>query len=127
VAAARKILQRGNEVGQMMKVVGEEGTALEDFIVYLKGEYLDAVYLQQDAYDAVDAASSHERQQYVFEAIGRILRASLAFPSKDAARQFFHRLTQATKDWNRVEMQAEEFKKQQARLEALLAEVTRNA
>jgi hypothetical protein len=29
----------GNEIGQMMKVVGEEGTSIEDFIVYLKAEY----------------------------------------------------------------------------------------
>ena len=41
----------------MMKVVGEEGTSLEDFVVYLKSEFLDAVYLQQDAYDDVDGAT----------------------------------------------------------------------
>jgi vacuolar-type H+-ATPase catalytic subunit A/Vma1 len=44
-----RVLREGNEVNQMMKVVGEEGTSIDDFVVYLKAEYLDAVYLQQDA------------------------------------------------------------------------------
>ena len=34
---------QGSECNQMMKVVGEEGTAIDDFIVYLKGEFLDAL------------------------------------------------------------------------------------
>ncbi|MCL1813976.1 MAG: V-type ATP synthase subunit A, partial [Treponema sp.] len=42
VGYAAKLLIRGTEVEQMMKVVGEEGTSVEDFIIYLKGEFLDA-------------------------------------------------------------------------------------
>ncbi len=125
VAAARAMLQKGNEVNQMMKVVGEEGTSLDDFLAYLKAEYLDAVYLQQDAYDPVDCATSMERQRFVFGFMMHVLRAPLAFDGKDAARQFFHRLTQATRDWNRVAMEAPEFRAQQQRIEAMLAEVSR--
>ena len=96
---------RGNEVGQMMKVVGEEGTSIEDFVVYLKAEYLDAVYLQQDAFDAVDGATSAERQKHVFGVIAEHpAGATWHFEDKDAARRFFHQLTQTTRDWNRVEM-----------------------
>jgi V/A-type H+/Na+-transporting ATPase subunit A len=51
VAWAHWYLERGSEVGQMMKVVGEEGTSMDDFLVYLKGEFLDAVYLQQNSFD----------------------------------------------------------------------------
>ena len=127
VEVARKVLQRGYEVNQMMKVVGEEGTALEDFVIYLKAEFLDAVYLQQDAYDLVDCATGRERQQHVFGVISRILSASMTFTAKDAARQFFHRLTQAARDWNRIDQAAPEFQQQQAVVEALLAEVTQHA
>jgi len=49
----------------MMKVVGEEGTSIEDFIVYLKSEFLDGVYLQQNGFDEVDAATDLKRQEYV--------------------------------------------------------------
>jgi V/A-type H+-transporting ATPase subunit A len=120
VAAVRQVLLRGNEINQMMKVVGEEGTAIEDFLIYLKAEYIDAVYLQQDAYDRVDCATSSERQRHVFAVLVRIVNAHLRFDEKDAARQFFHRLTQATRDWNRLAMDTDEFKEQQGRLEAML-------
>ncbi len=46
----------------MMKVVGEEGTSAEDYIIYQKGELLDAVYLQQNSFDPIDAACPPERQ-----------------------------------------------------------------
>jgi len=127
VATARKILSQGNDVSQMMKVIGEEGTSLEDFIVHLKSEYMDATYLQQDAFDPVDSATSQERQSYVFDVMVRILETRLNFTDKEKARQFFHRLTQATKEWNRIAMDAGEFKQQQARIEALLAEVSTHA
>ena len=55
LAEANRMLRNGNEVGQMMKVVGEEGTSIDDFIVYLKSEYMDATYLQQNAFDEIDS------------------------------------------------------------------------
>jgi V/A-type H+-transporting ATPase subunit A len=125
IAAARTMLQKGNDISQMMKVVGEEGTSLDDFLMYLMAEYLDAVYLQQDAYDDIDCATDRERQQYVFGVIMRVLRTKLAFDGKDAARQFFHRLTQVTRDWNRVAMGAPEFKAQEQQIDGMLAEVSR--
>ena len=68
IAFARNVLREGNEVGQMMKVVGEEGTSIDDFVLYLKSEYVDAAYLQQDAYHEVDGANDADRQKYVFTA-----------------------------------------------------------
>lgn len=124
VAFARAILRRGNEVNQMMKVVGEEGTSIDDFVTYLKAEYLDAVYLQQDAFHEVDAATSAERQKYVFARIFKTLKTPLQFQDKDAARQFFQRLTQLTKDWNRAPMDSPEFKEFETRADQMLAEVT---
>ena len=43
IETARKILRTGNEVGQMMKVVGEENTSIDDFMTYLKAEYLASI------------------------------------------------------------------------------------
>ncbi|MCK5083091.1 MAG: V-type ATP synthase subunit A, partial [Candidatus Omnitrophica bacterium] len=60
------ILKKSNSVNQMMKVVGEEGTSTNEFIDYLKGEFLDAVYLQQNAFDKTDEATSADRQKYIF-------------------------------------------------------------
>ncbi len=121
---ARDLLHDGNEVNQMMKVVGEEGTSIEDFVLFLKSEYLDAVYLQQDAYHPVDGASSAERQRYVFARIDRIMRTRLKFDDKDEARRFFQRLTRLTKDWNRVDPEAVEFAQLEQQIEQRLLEVT---
>ena len=124
---AREVLRRGSDVDQMMKVVGEEGTTIEDFMVYLKAEYVDAVYLQQDAFDAVDEATSADRQRVVFGVIADVLRADLSFPDKDEARKFFHQLTQITRDWNRVEMDTTEFKDLQARVRHQVSEAGSHA
>ncbi|MGA1529544.1 MAG: V-type ATP synthase subunit A [Kiritimatiellia bacterium] len=127
VAFARKLLRNGNEVGQMMKVVGEEGTSIEDFTVYLKSEYLDAVYLQQNAFNEVDAATDADRQEYVFARILKILKTAMHFTEKDEARHFFQKLTQMTKDWNGIHKDKPEFKEMEDKIMAALAEVTEYA
>jgi V/A-type H+-transporting ATPase subunit A len=127
IALARDVLTKGHEVQEMMKVVEEEGTAMADFVVYLKAEYLDAVYLQQDAFDPVDGASPAERQRHVFAHVAGVLAADLDFVDKDAARSFFQALTQATKDWNRAAMDDESFAAAEARLRAMLSEVMADA
>ena len=126
VEEARHILAAGNDVNQMMKVVGEEGTSIEDFITYLKSEYLDSVYLQQDAYHEIDAACSADRQKYVFDRVYKILKTPMEFADKDSARGFFLKLTQATKDWNRVAFDSNDFKSLEEQIFNSVAEVTKN-
>jgi V/A-type H+-transporting ATPase subunit A len=100
VEYGRHILYRGNEIDQMMKVVGEEGTSLDDYIVYLKGDFLDAVYLQQNAFDPVDAAVNTERQRYMFDLLLQILAAKLDLADKAQARTYFYQLRQKFLDLN---------------------------
>jgi V/A-type H+-transporting ATPase subunit A len=124
VAVARKLLRDGNEVGQMMKVVGEEGTSIDDFIVYLKSEYVDATYLQQNAFNDVDAATSVERQEYVFDKLLKLLKTKLKFDDQAKARSFFQKLTQTCRDWNGAEFESDEFKQTEEQLNKMLAEVS---
>ncbi len=116
VALARSLLQKSSEVDQMMKVVGEEGTALPDFVDYLKGEFIDEVYLQQNAYDPVDGATSADRQKYVFNVLHDILAADLKFRDKEAARGFFHEIRQIFRNWNSAPQDSEEFKNLESEL-----------
>ncbi|MBS3932967.1 MAG: V-type ATP synthase subunit A [Truepera sp.] len=120
VETAKTALRGGYEVEQMMKVVGEEGTSLDDFVRYLKAEYLDASYLQQDAFHPVDGATSANRQRYVFSRLVRILRARLSFNDKDAARRFFQELTQLTKEWNRSPEDSPDFTRLERQIAALV-------
>ena len=118
VEAARAMLRRGSEVGQMMKVVGEEGTSIGDFIVYLKAEFLDAVYLQQNAFSESDASTPVERQKIMFDVVEQALLANLPFgdKDKDKARSFFMDLQQAFIDWNDKKMGSPEFESQKKSL-----------
>jgi V/A-type H+/Na+-transporting ATPase subunit A len=121
VKNAHKILRRGNEVHQMMMVVGEEGTSIDDFVYYLKSEYLDAVYLQQNGFDPVDAVSDTDRQEYVFNKIFDIINIDFHFADKDAARHFFNDLRQLTIDWNYIKMGTDEFKEQEKAIDKHIA------
>jgi len=120
---AKKILFKGSEVQQMMKVVGEEGTSIEDFIIYLKGEFLDAVYIQQNGFDPVEAATSADRQKYVFSKIvNDILKTEFNFSDKEKARQFFYILRQHFIDLNYQKWQSESFSKEEKKINELLKE-----
>ncbi len=103
------ILHHGDEIGSMMKVVGEEGTSIEDYVTYLKGEMLDSVYLQQNSFDLTEANCTVDRQRYVIDRLVTILGSSYRLDSKDAARDFFNRMRQRFIDWNYSEFQSEEF------------------
>jgi V/A-type H+-transporting ATPase subunit A len=121
VAYAHSFMARGSEVEQMMKVVGEEGTSLDDYLVYLKGSFLDSVYFQQNSFDPVDSAVSPERQKHCFGLILDILSSSFAFPGKDEARGYFNGLRQRFIDWNGSEWGTPRFKEIEAALRTELA------
>ena len=110
---ARRLFRRGTDVESMMKVVGEEGTSLADFTEYLKGEFLDAVYFQQNSFDEIDSSPEVERQTYVFERLLKVLGSNFELPGKDEARAFFNRLRQQFIDWNYTVWQSAEFMKKE--------------
>ena len=97
---ARALFRSGQEVNQMMKVVGEEGTTTEDYIEYLKSDFLDSVYFQQNSFDEIDNSVSVERQTYTLEKVLRILGSDFDLKTKDDARSYFNSLRQLFIDWN---------------------------
>lgn len=127
VERLRAILRRGNEVLQMTKVVGEEGTAMADFLVYLKSELLDSVYLQQDSFNEVDSAMPVARQREVFDLLEKIIDSDFDFESKDDARRLFLTITQNFKDWHQVASETDACKSFKEKIEKLLEENARHA
>ncbi len=124
---AREVLTRGNEVGQMMKVIGEDGTHIDDFVVYLKSEFLDYVYLQQNTFDAVDGACDAERQKLMFGQALTVLNAKFSFADKAAARRYFLELRQLFIDWNYIRSDSEDFNRQRKAIDAKITECLSNA
>jgi len=122
VQRGHEILRRSFSVSQMMKVIGEEGTSLKDFVDYLKGEFFDFVYLQQNAFDLVDESTSQERQEYVFNFIYRILETDFDLKDKEGALNFFQKLRQMFRGWNSTAWDTAEFKKTEGEIFSLLEE-----
>lgn len=120
VSYARHFLFKATEVEQMMKVVGEEGTSMGDFVDYLKGEFLDAVYLQQNSFDEVDGAVSVERQKHCFKILLSILGSTFNFQSRDEARSFFNKLRQLFIDYNYCKWQSDEFNAQEKEIKNIV-------
>ena len=100
IEKVRYLLQRGDEVRQMMTVVGEEGTTIKDFTIMLKSEFFDSSYLQQNAFDDVDGATSSERQQFVFEKVLEVINLNFSFKEKEEARTIMTRIGNLFKDLN---------------------------
>jgi V/A-type H+-transporting ATPase subunit A len=126
VQRARNILQRGNDIDQMMKVVGEEGTPVEDFTLFLKSEFLDAVYLQQNSFDETDAACSAERQNYLFNKSLDVIENPFDLASHGEARSFFQSLRQLFIDWNYTSWDSDEFRAAEMRIDELLEDKRRS-
>nr|WP_293093816.1 hypothetical protein [Okeania sp. SIO2F4] len=95
-----QLLHTGNSIEQMMQVTGEEGVTLDDFITSQKALFVDMVYLQQDAFDDVDASAPLERQKETFGLLYELVNSQYKFKDKQAARDYFTRLTGLFKNLN---------------------------
>ncbi|NBC49112.1 MAG: V-type ATP synthase subunit A [Gammaproteobacteria bacterium] len=100
VEALKELLGRGDAVQQMMQVTGEEGITTEDYVIYQKALFLDMVFLQQDAFDPVDASVPMARQQLVLERVWEVVERSDSYPDKEAVRHHFNRLTGLFKNFH---------------------------
>ena len=122
VEKLRTILRKGADVEQMMKVVGEEGTAMDDFVMFLKKELIDAVYLQQNAFNDVDASSSVDRQKGSFDVLETVVSETYAYTDKGEARHAFLQLQQAFIDWNNTPMGGADYDTRRAAVLKLVTE-----
>lgn len=110
VKATRSLLERGDSINQMMQVTGEEGITLEDFVIWQKSMFVDMVYLQQDGFDAVDAAVPIKRQKEAFGKLHDVVERDYHFKNKELARDFFTRLTGLFKNLNYARHGTQEYR-----------------
>jgi len=100
VERSAEILTKGEEIGKRMEVVGEEGVALSDMVVFLKSELYEFAYLQQNAFDKEDAYCPLERQIEMFRLIQTVFDGHFEFDAHDIARSFFLNLQNEIKNIN---------------------------
>ena len=109
VKYAQDIVRRGDEIGKRMEVVGEEGIALDDMILYLKSELYEVCYLQQNAFDKEDCYCPIERQIESFRLIHFIFSARFRFDAHDEARSFFLSLQNELRNLNYLPFHSERY------------------
>ncbi|MEM0947986.1 MAG: V-type ATP synthase subunit A [Pseudomonadota bacterium] len=100
VKAMQELIERGEQISQMMQVTGEEGVTVEDFVTYQKALFVDMVFLQQDAFDSVDSCAPLERQQKVFALVQEVVNADSALQEKSEIRGWFTEVTGLFKNFH---------------------------
>lgn len=120
VKKADLFLREGAEIGKRMEVVGEEGTTIDDMVVYLKAELYDFSYLQQNSFDKEDAYSPLERQIEMFLLINMVFDHHFHFTSHDEAREYFIVLQNQIKNINFLPFRSDEYMQAYASLKNLI-------
>lgn len=120
VNRADAILAKGNEIGRRMEVVGEEGTSIDDMLIYLKAELYDFSYLQQNAFDKEDAYCPLKRQMELFSLINKIFEKKFTFSSHDAAREFFLNLQNRLKNMNFMPFNSDQYRSNFKQIDELI-------
>ncbi|MCI4624820.1 MAG: V-type ATP synthase subunit A [Candidatus Magnetoovum sp. WYHC-5] len=120
IKSLQQTLKESREIGKKMAVIGEEGTSVKDIITYLKGEFYDASFLQQNSFDPVDTATSHKRLQEQIEVIYKVIIKEYNFKSRDEAHSYFLALTNDFLQWNYTKTDEPEYQnKKQAVLDRI--------
>ena len=118
------LLHRGDSIQQMMQVTGEEGVTVPDYVTYQKALLVDMVYLQQDAFDEVEASSPLERQKHCFDFLYDLVTREYKFEDKEQVRDYFLRLTGLFKNFNYSSEDSPDRAKYLKQMEELAASVT---
>jgi len=122
VRTAKEILHSSDEIARRMEVVGEEGIAIEDMLLHLKGELYDFCYLQQNAFDANDTYCPLDRQFELFRLIWSIFELPCQFESKDEMRSFFLGVQNELRNLNYTTFNSEEYQQLKQQIEHKIQE-----
>ncbi len=118
----RDVLLRGKEAYDQINILGDDSVPVEYHERYWKSELIDFGFLQQDAFDEVDKATSMDRQKYMMDVIYNICKAGFRFESFDKVADYFKRIINLIKQMNYSKFQEEEFKKFEDELQSALME-----
>jgi V/A-type H+-transporting ATPase subunit A len=109
VLRGKTLVQRGKEAAEQINSLGDDGVPVEYHERFWKSELLDAVILQQDAFDSTDAYTSFARQRYMYNMVLGICERSFDFDDFEACAAFFKELINLFKQMNYTAFESEAF------------------
>ena len=113
---------RGKEIAEQINILGDDGVPVEYHITFWKSELIDFVILQQDAFDAIDAVTPLNRQEFMMDRVSLICRSDFRFDGFTEVMDYFKKLINVFKQMNYSEWESAEFKKFNEQLDEILAE-----
>ena len=122
VAKAKNIIRQGRDAAEQINILGDDGVPMSYHETFWKSELLDFVFLQQDAFDAVDSLCPLERQKYMLNLILDICDRKFEFDNFEDCRNFFKEMINDLRQMNYTDLQSEDFEKYNSQLSKLLEE-----
>ncbi|MDD7455850.1 MAG: V-type ATP synthase subunit A [Bacteroidales bacterium] len=119
VQEAKNLVRRGRESYEQINILGDDGVPVSYHVSYWKSELLDFAFLQQDAFDEVDALCPLERQKYMLDMLLDICDKDFDFDNFEKCRDFFKELINDLRQMNYTKFQSKEFKEYEDRISKL--------
>ena len=121
VLKAKNIVRRGKEMADQINILGDDGVPMSYHEAFWKSELIDFAFLQQDAFDDVDALCPMDRQKFMLDLILDICDRSFEFEDFEQCRNYFKQLINILRQMNYSEFDSEQFKDYQQQLSKLLS------
>ena len=122
VAKAKNIIRQGRDAAEQINILGDDGVPMSYHETFWKSELLDFVFLQQDAFDAVDSLCPLERQKFMLNLILDICDRKFEFDNFEDCRNFFKEMINDLRQMNYTDFHSEDFEKYNSQLSKLLEE-----
>ncbi len=111
VLEAKNLVRRGKEMAEQINILGDDGVPMSYHEAFWKSELIDFAFLQQDAFDAVDAVCPLERQKFMLNLILDICSRKFEFEDYEKCRGSFKELINILRQMNYSEFKSEAFEK----------------
>ena len=116
VLHAKNLVRRGREMADQINILGDDGVPMSYHEAFWKSELIDFAFLQQDAFDAVDALCPLERQEYILDLILGICDREFVFENFEQCRGFFKDLINTLRQMNYSEFKGPKFQEYEQQL-----------
>ena len=122
VLKARNLVLRGREMADQINILGDDGVPMSYHEAFWKSELIDFGFLQQDAFDAIDALCPIKRQKYMLNLILEICDHKFEFEDYEKCRGYFKKMINILRQMNYSEFESENFSNYRQQLTQLLSE-----
>ena len=121
VLKAKNLVRRGREMADQINILGDDGVPMSYHESFWKSELIDFAFLQQDAFDAIDALCPLERQEYMLDLILRICDRHFEFDNFEQCRILFKEMINTLRQMNYTEFKSPQFNEYEQQLSKHLA------